>query len=105
MFYTSIVINEDNIGIYAHGKLFWIYTAYAYLFLIGGVLVFLRTLFQLHSYYKTQIILLLWVCYFLSPAILFTFLILTRSPAWNGHPLHLSFPEFCWQSGSSDSNY
>jgi len=59
LFYTGISINSNNIGIYEHGVLFWVYTIYAYTLLIGGLIIFSRAILRFPTFYKSQIFVLI----------------------------------------------
>ena len=59
-FYTDISINpSNNIAIYEHGFLFWIYTIYAYSLLVIGFVILFRAILRFPAIYKSQSIILI----------------------------------------------
>lgn len=59
-YYTEVNINAiNNIAIYGHGFWFWLHTAYSYVLLLSGLLLFSKSLFHFPPYYKSQIVILI----------------------------------------------
>ncbi|MCK5330293.1 MAG: PAS domain-containing protein, partial [Candidatus Marinimicrobia bacterium] len=59
-FYTDIFIKpENNIAIYEHGILFWIYTFYAYSLLVIGLVIIIRAILRFPAIYKSQSLILI----------------------------------------------
>ncbi|MFH1851387.1 MAG: histidine kinase N-terminal 7TM domain-containing protein [Candidatus Neomarinimicrobiota bacterium] len=59
LYYPTISINPDNIGLYSHGPLFWLYTTYAYILLLVSIIIFFQAIFRSHSYFKIRLVILL----------------------------------------------
>lgn len=59
-YYTEVNINAlNNIAIYGHGFWFWLHTAYSYVLLLSGLILFSKSFFHFPPYYKSQIVILI----------------------------------------------
>jgi len=59
-FWTSIDIQEhNNVAIYGHGIIFWLFVGVSYTYLIGGIAILLTAIYSYPSFYKQQFVIMI----------------------------------------------
>ncbi len=58
LIWPKITITENHMAIYDHGPAFWVFFVYSYILLLSALLLLFSYAFKIHSYYRSQSIIL-----------------------------------------------
>jgi PAS domain S-box-containing protein len=58
-FWTSIEIQENNVAMYGHGLVFWLFVAVSYTYLLGGIAILLNAIYSYPNFYRQQFVIMI----------------------------------------------